>query len=50
MSYTTVYNSFMSEYLLKIYIYSRLCRSCIINVGRVFYEGVYRMLLSQGRI
>jgi hypothetical protein len=34
MSYATGHNSFTSQYLLNIYIYSRLCRLCIINVGK----------------
>jgi hypothetical protein len=33
MSYATGHTSFSSEYLLNIYIYSRLCRLCITNVG-----------------
>jgi hypothetical protein len=37
MSYATGHNSFMSQYLLNIYIYCRFCRLCIINVWKIIF-------------
>jgi hypothetical protein len=40
MSYATGHNSFISQYLLNIYIYSRPCRLCVINVWKKTYGGI----------